>query len=117
MTAPRPTVDREHLRLLLRLYVSVAGLLALLGSRTPTACPYRRLTRRPCPLCGLTRSVGLTLTGQVRRSAATHPLGPLVVLAAVADLVATVWSARAGVAGPVNPSAAARERRTPPRRG
>jgi hypothetical protein len=43
----------------------------------PILCPFRRLTARSCPLCGLTRSIRLALTGHWSKSLRAHPLGPL----------------------------------------
>lgn len=72
--------------------------------RLPTACPFRRLTGRRCPFCGLTGAVGAALRGQVRRSLELHPLGlPVAVglcVAAVGQVTtATTASAGAGSAG------------------
>ena len=43
-------------------------------------CPFRLVTGRPCPACGLTRSWSAATHLDVRESAAWHPLGiPLLV--------------------------------------
>ena len=42
----------------------------------PVVCPVRRLTGRPCPGCGLTRSLNRTLHGRLGQAAAAHPAGP-----------------------------------------
>ena len=47
-------------------------------------CVFRLVTGLPCPLCGLTRSVGAALSGQVMTALRFHILGPAVVLANVA---------------------------------
>ena len=44
-------------------------------------CVFRLVTGLPCPLCGLTRSVGATLGGQITVAMRFHILGPAVVLA------------------------------------
>ena len=46
-------------------------------------CPFRLLTGRPCPACGLTGSVSAALRGHLRRAAALHRLGPVVAAAVV----------------------------------
>jgi hypothetical protein len=43
--------------------------------RVPTVCPYRRLTGRRCPFCGLTGATGAALVGDLRRARRLHPLG------------------------------------------
>lgn len=45
-------------------------------------CPSRLMTERPCPGCGLTRSVSCAARGDLTRSWHYHPFG-IVVLAAV----------------------------------
>ncbi|MBV9443455.1 MAG: DUF2752 domain-containing protein, partial [Acidobacteriaceae bacterium] len=44
-------------------------------------CVFHLLTGLPCPLCGLTHSVGATLTGQISIAIRLHVLGPAVVIA------------------------------------
>jgi hypothetical protein len=41
-------------------------------------CWFRRLSGLPCPGCGLTRSLLALTQGDLRRSVAFHPFGPLV---------------------------------------
>lgn len=80
-------IDLSAARLLLCGY----GLFALVGARLPSPrCPYRRLTGRRCPACGLTGSVAAALRGRIRHAAAIHPLGPAVAAAAVTAGIATV---------------------------
>jgi Protein of unknown function (DUF2752) len=45
----------------------------------PVLCPYRRVTGHRCPLCGLTRGIGLALRGKFARSAQQHPAAPIMV--------------------------------------
>lgn len=45
--------------------------------RGPVLCWFRRLTGRPCPSCGLTRSWQATAHGRVREGLRDHPFGPL----------------------------------------
>lgn len=62
--------------MILRLVACGYALFALLApGRLPTLCPYRQLTRRRCPFCGMTGAVGAALRGDVRRAARLHPLG------------------------------------------
>lgn len=73
--APRRAVGR----LLLAYVVLSPGL-----ARTNVViCPFRRLTGKACPLCGLTRSLSALLSGDLRRSVAAHPLGWAVIPAAL----------------------------------
>jgi len=67
--------------------------LAILGARlAPRSllaadtliCPFRRLTGRPCPACGLTRSWSAATHLDVRESAAWHPLGIPMLVGALA---------------------------------
>lgn len=66
----------------------------------PVVCPVRRATGRPCPGCGGTRSLVHLLHGDLRGSAAAHPLGPALGLLLVA------WAAggRRTTGSPVDPS-------------
>ena len=63
--------------------ISAAALLAaaLLPDRAahggPVLCWFRRLTGRPCPSCGLTRSWQAAAHGRVRAALGHHPFGPL----------------------------------------
>lgn len=75
-------------RALLRLALLAALLVpARLLRRGPTVCVFRRVTGRPCPSCGMTRSWSAAAHLQLRRSFAFHPFGPLTFAAAL--LVAT----------------------------
>ena len=67
------------------------ALLRALGAATETAvwfagrelqwgCAVRRLFGVPCPSCGLTRSVVLTVHGRLSTAVALNPAGPLYVL-------------------------------------
>ena len=44
----------------------------------PTFCPFRLLTGYPCPGCGISRSIGALIQGNVSLSLSLHPLGLLV---------------------------------------
>ncbi|TAL12155.1 MAG: DUF2752 domain-containing protein, partial [Frankiales bacterium] len=65
----------------------------------PVLCPVRRATGRRCPGCGGTRSLVRLLHGDLRGSAAAHPLGPALGLLLVA------WAAggRRTTGTPVDP--------------
>jgi hypothetical protein len=43
----------------------------------PAVCPFRRVTGRPCPACGLTRSWQAAAHGRPIESLRWHPLGML----------------------------------------
>jgi hypothetical protein len=51
---------------------------------TPTVCAIRRVTGRPCPTCGMTRSWNALARGHVRDSLRFNPLGPATFAAALA---------------------------------
>ena len=52
-------------------------------SRTPAICTFRRLTGRPCPTCGMTRSWNALAHLRLRESITFHPLGPATFVAAL----------------------------------
>jgi hypothetical protein len=76
-----------------RAYLPADSALARAAGRL--TCPFRAATGHPCPFCGLTTSMALTLRGEPGAALAAHPLGPAVVVLAVGLLVAVVWR-RAG---------------------
>jgi len=49
----------------------------------PTICPFRTCTGQACPGCGLTRSVGSLLNGDVAESVRLHPLAVVVMAQAL----------------------------------
>jgi hypothetical protein len=67
----------------------------------PVLCPFRRITGRPCPSCGLTRSWQATAHLRPGEGIRSHPLGP-------ASLIGALWLA-------VDDGAEARIRRADPR--
>jgi hypothetical protein len=62
-------------------------LLPLLPGPDGVACPLRRLTGVPCPLCGMTTSVEEALHAHIGAAAAANPFG-LVALSGAALLLA-----------------------------
>jgi Protein of unknown function (DUF2752) len=68
----------------------------------PVLCPWRRLTGRRCPGCGLTRAVGAALAGDLRGSVRAHPLGVPAALVTVA--VAGAGTLDGGTRRPVGPA-------------
>jgi hypothetical protein len=77
-------------------YVGVAAVAG--GRRGPTVCPYRLLARRPCPVCGLTRSLGRASRLDLAGARAHHAAGPAV-LVAVPVLAALRLATRRGDRG------------------
>ena len=72
-----------------RVLILLALLAARLAPRSLLAadlgvCPFRLVTGRPCPACGLTRSWSAATRLEVRESAAWHPLGIPLLLGALA---------------------------------
>jgi hypothetical protein len=64
---------------------------------TLPACPFLALTGHPCPFCGGTRSFAYVWQGNLSRSAALYPLGPLLfvgTLGAILVLVAALLTDR-----------------------
>jgi len=82
----RPRVSRTAL------LGGLAGAYALFAAaapiaRVPATCPFRRLTGRRCPLCGLTRATRALTRGEVGHALALHPLAPLLWAGAAIALV------------------------------
>jgi hypothetical protein len=81
---------------LLLLQLALAGLLLratpsqafFLGRPVGGECAFHRLTGQPCPTCGMTRSVVLTLHGRIGAALRLNPAGPIWVLAVVATALA-----------------------------
>jgi hypothetical protein len=69
--------------------VGLAAAVLLSSDEGPVLCPFRRCTGYECPGCGMTRSAGRVLRGDVGGGFAAHPLGPLILaqLVVVAALV------------------------------
>jgi len=61
-----------------------------LGRPIPLVCGFRRATGLPCPTCGLTRSMVLTLHGSFGAAWHAMPAGPVLVLGALGIAVALV---------------------------
>ncbi|HET7169467.1 MAG TPA: DUF2752 domain-containing protein [Candidatus Limnocylindrales bacterium] len=70
---------RDGARLLL---LAVAALPEAAVGDGPVICPFRRISGRPCPACGLTRSWRAALRLHGRDSVRHHPLGWLALAAA-----------------------------------
>jgi len=58
----------------------------------PTVCMFRRITGRPCPSCGLTRSWNAVSRGRLLDAVRAHPLGPLTFALALGMAVAAPGS-------------------------
>jgi hypothetical protein len=83
-------------------YVGAAAVAG--GRRGPTVCPYRLLTRRPCPVCGLTRALGRASRLDLAGARAHHAAGPVVlvvVLSAALVRLGTRRRDRGGFADPI----------------
>lgn len=55
---------------------------------SPTLCTFRRITGRPCPTCGMTRSWNALGRGHVGEAFHLHPFGPLAMGVALVAVVA-----------------------------
>lgn len=54
----------------------------------PTVCTFRRITGRPCPTCGMTRSWNALGRGHLRESFRQHPFGPPAMAVALTAAIA-----------------------------
>jgi hypothetical protein len=64
-----------------------AALLPVLPGHPGIACPMRRLTGVPCPLCGMTTSVEESVRGHLSRAFAANPGGIAAVAVALFLLI------------------------------
>lgn len=88
--APPESIDRRATAIAAVGLGAGIGLLAT-AVRLPSVCPFRICTGQACPGCGLTRSIGHAVRGDLGASWQLHPLGVLVglqLLGAVALLAA-----------------------------
>lgn len=72
------------------------------GGEMPVVCPVRLLLGAACPGCGMTRSVLMTLGGDLAGALAANPAGPLLVVAVAllgAQLLASALRAGGGRGG------------------
>lgn len=67
--------------------VLAAGVLLPLLGHPGITCPLRATTGIPCPLCGMSTSVQSTVRGRWTDALAANPVGPLLVVGAIAVLV------------------------------
>lgn len=65
------------------------------GRELPVVCPSRLLFGVNCPGCGMTRSVLLTLGGDLRSALSVNPAGPVFVAALILLAVQLILAARA----------------------
>ena len=71
------------------------------GHELPAVCPSRLLFGVNCPGCGMTRSVLLTLGGDLRGALDVNPAGPFLVAALILLAVQLILAARGEVSAPV----------------
>jgi hypothetical protein len=94
-----PASDAAARRVGLRALAVSYGLFATVAGRESALvlCPWRALTGRRCPLCGLTRAVRQAIRGHLTNSVRLHPAGPLatvaLILCAVRGLRVTRYAA------------------------
>ncbi|HEX5708537.1 MAG TPA: DUF2752 domain-containing protein [Pyrinomonadaceae bacterium] len=69
------------------------------GRELHWGCAFREAFGFPCPACGMTRSVLLTLHGQLGDALAVHPAGPLLVAGGILFAAALLLSAGLQFAG------------------
>ena len=64
------------------------------GRELPVVCPSRLLFGVSCPGCGMTRSVLMTLGGDLRGALTANPAGPVLVVALVLLAAQLLFAAR-----------------------
>lgn len=69
------------------------------GLELPVICPSRLLFGTSCPGCGMTRSVLLTLGGDLRGALEVNPAGPFLVVALILLAVQLLFAAAASEGG------------------
>ncbi len=97
----RPGIASAAVGLIMLAQIVAAGILlratpdgvSLLGRRFGGVCSFRRLTGRPCPTCGMTRSIVLTLNGQIGAALRVNFAGPAWVVAVATIAAALLWLA------------------------
>jgi hypothetical protein len=81
----RPTPRFAESQLLAAGGLGALGVACLLSPDSiedgPVVCPFRLVTGLPCPGCGMTRSWVYATHGWWRESFASHPFGPVAILA------------------------------------
>lgn len=81
------------------LYLAFAVLTA--GRGLPVMCPWRRLTGRRCPACGLTTAVAAAVAGDLHGATRAHPLGvPAALVVATLAGAGTLGTGTRRPAGP-----------------
>src|ERR1700690_1487684 len=121
MTMPPPTrpgLVSAAVGTLLAAQIAAVGILLrasqdgvwLLGHRLGGVCWFQRLTGVPCPTCGMTRSIVLTLNGHLGTALRLNLAGPGWVLAVATLAVALLWLAWRERARGVDRSTGARRR-------
>jgi hypothetical protein len=97
----RPGIASAAVGMLLLAQIAAAALLLrasqdgvwLLGHPIGGVCLFRRLTGLPCPACGMTRSIVLTLNGHLGAALRLNLAGPVWVLAVATIAAALLWLA------------------------
>jgi hypothetical protein len=80
-------LDPADLRYAAASVVAAGVALPLLPAHPPLACPLRTVTGVPCPLCGMTTSVGETLRLDLDAALAATPAGLAAVIVALIVLL------------------------------
>ena len=75
----------------------------------PVVCPFRAATGLPCPTCGLIRSAGHILRGELAEAWRTNPLDAAV-MTVVAPLFLILWIANAAGGWALRVEVSSRER-------
>lgn len=89
------------------LHADEAGI-RVLGHPIGWVCAFRNRVGLPCPTCGLTRSLVLSLHGEIQRAWRVAPAGPVIACGLLALAGALLWLGFAQAAGSVKMEAGAR---------
>jgi hypothetical protein len=92
--APTRTRAARDVLALLISYVAVAAVLARSPVEVPRPCPFFRVTGHSCPLCGLTRALGLMSRGRWRDAIREQPLALTTALIGLAIVMTQVISTK-----------------------
>lgn len=80
-----------HLAVLRLFCRAGADWVTVFGRDPGLACAFRAHTGHPCPGCGLTRAVVLSVCGQWAQAFSLNPLGPWLVLGMLLFGMSLVW--------------------------
>lgn len=72
-------------------YAGFAAIATRLPFKLPRLCPFYLITGRSCPLCGLTRALGLCSRGRIGEAFRRYPVALLSASIALGSLATHLW--------------------------